>query len=151
MRVCYNARVSSLLLPNGAELSEGDLVLRYVRSSGPGGQNVNKVATKVLLRFQLEQSASLTEARKRRLCETFPSHVTASGEFVVTSDRFRSQSMNEADALERLLAMIRSVWLPPRPRVATKVSKHAKKRRVADKRARGEVKRGRTRPGDDRH
>jgi ribosome-associated protein len=136
--------MSALQLPNGAELPEQDLVVRYVRSSGPGGQNVNKVSTKTELRFQLEQTHSLTLARKRRLRETFPSHVTLGGEFVVTSDRFRSQSMNHADALRRLVAMIHSVWTPPPPRVPTKVSKRAKKRRVADKRARGEQKRGRT-------
>lgn len=117
--------------------------MRFVRSSGPGGQHVNKVSTKVELRFQLELTETLTAARKRRLREAFPSYVTAGGELIITSDRFRSQHMNQTDALERLQAMIRSIWSPPPPRIKTAPSRAAKKRRVADKRARGELKRQR--------
>lgn len=133
----------TLVLPNGAWLAENEIATRFVRSSGPGGQNVNKVSTKVELRFQLELSVALTPARKRRLREAFPSYVTAGGELIIMSDRFRSQSMNLTDALERLQAMIRSVWDPPPPRVKTKPSRASKKRRVADKRARGDLKRER--------
>lgn len=133
------------VLPNGAWLPESEVVMRFVRSSGPGGQNVNKVSTKVELRFQLDRTEVLTEARKRRLRGAFPSYVTASGELIITSDRFRSQSMNQTDALERLQAMIRSIWSPPPPRVKTAPSRAAKKRRVADKRARGDLKRQRAR------
>lgn len=133
----------TLPLPNGSWLPESDLATRFVRSSGPGGQNVNKVSTKVELRFQLEASQALTPARKRRLCAAFPSYVTDAGELIITSDRFRSQSMNQTDALERLQAMIRSIWDPPPPRVKTAPSRAAKRRRVADKRARGDLKRER--------
>lgn len=133
------------VLPNGVWLPESEVVIRFVRSSGPGGQNVNKVSTKVELRFQLDRTEVLTEARKRRLRGAFPSYVTASGELIITSDRFRSQSMNQTDALERLQAMIRSIWSPPPPRVKTAPSRAAKKRRVADKRARGDLKRQRAR------
>lgn len=135
--------VSTLLLPNGTSLAESEITMRFVRSSGPGGQNVNKVSTKVELRFQLELSEALSPARKRRVREAFPSYVTAGGELVIVSDRFRSQSMNRTDALERLQAMIRSVWDPPPPRVKTAPSRAAKKRRVANKRARGDLKRER--------
>lgn len=135
--------MSTLLLPNGSCLPESELTVRFVRSSGPGGQNVNKVSTKVELRFLLEDCASLTPARKRRMREAFPSYVTASGELIIMSDRFRSQSMNHTDALERLQAMIRSIWDPPPPRIKTAPSRAAKKRRVADKRARGDLKRER--------
>lgn len=133
-----------LELRSGVVIPESDLVVRHVRSSGPGGQNVNKVSTKVELRFQLEQCAVLSPARKRRLREAFPSHVTQAGEFVLTSDRFRSQSMNQADALERLGQMITDVWYPPRPRVKTKPTPAAKRRRVAEKRERGTRKRERS-------
>jgi ribosome-associated protein len=135
--------VSTVVLPNGAYIAETELLMRFVRSSGPGGQNVNKVSTKVELRFQLDLSESLTPARKRRLCAAFPSYVTLSGELIITSDRFRSQGMNQTDALERLQAMIRSVWDPPPPRIKTKPSRASKKRRVADKRARGSLKKER--------
>ncbi len=135
--------MAGLELGNGVNIPDADLVVRFVRSGGPGGQNVNKVSTKAELRFQLEQCAVLSAPRKQRLRAAFPSHVTQSGEFVITSDRFRSQSMNHADALERLREMIQSVWLPPRPRVKTKPSAAAKRRRVVDKRERGVRKRER--------
>jgi ribosome-associated protein len=137
--------VPTFVLPNGTLLAESDVEMRFVRSSGPGGQNVNKVASKVELRFQLEKTEALTAARKRRLCEAFPSYVTAGGELIISSDRFRSQSMNQTDALERLQAMIRSVWTPPRPRIETKPTRASKRRRLADKRARGVLKKERTR------
>lgn len=135
--------MATISLPNGTWVPEEDLELRFVRSSGPGGQNVNKVATKVELRFQLEQTSVLTEPRKRRLREAYPSHVTSAGEFVLFSDQFRSQPRNTQDALERLAQMIAAVWTPPKPRVKTKPSAAAKRRRVADKRAKGERKRER--------
>ncbi len=132
-------------LPNGLWVSEDDLVVRFARSSGPGGQNVNKVSTKAELRFQLERTASLTEPRKRRLRDAYPSHVTSSGEFVLTSDQYRSQSRNLSDVLERLATMIEQIWVPPKPRVKTKPSASAKRRRLADKRVQGERKRERAR------
>src|SRR5690606_16842136 len=122
--------MAGLELGNGVNIPDADLVVRFVRSGGPGGQNVNKVSTKAELRFQLEQCAVLSAPRKQRLCAVVPSHVTQSGEVVITSDRFRSQSMNHADALESLRESIQSVWLPPRPRVKTKPSAAAKRRRV---------------------
>lgn len=131
-------------LPNGVWVPEADLVVKFARSSGPGGQNVNKVSTKVELRFQLDQTATLTEPRKRRLRDAYPSHVTSSGEFVLTSDQYRSQSRNQSDVLTRLGEMIAVIWLPPKPRVKTKPSRASKRRRVADKRANGERKRERS-------
>lgn len=135
----------TLELPNGALIPAQDFEVKFVRSSGPGGQNVNKVSTKVELRFLIEQTDSLTAARKRRLREAYPSHVTTAGEFVLSSDQFRSQSRNLSDVLERLAQMIAATWLPPKPRVKTKPSAAAKRRRLADKRAHGERKRERSR------
>lgn len=131
-------------LPNGGWIPDEDLVVRFARSSGPGGQNVNKVSTKVELRFQLDRTPALTEARKRRLREAYPSHVTSSGEFVLTSDQYRSQARNQSDVLERLAQMLVQIWLPPKPRVKTKPSRAAKRRRLEDKRAQSQRKRERS-------
>jgi len=120
-----------------------ELSFQYVRSGGPGGQNVNKVATKAELRFDLVGSEVLTSAQKRRLASAFPAHVTQGGEFIVTSDRYRSQRRNQNDALDKLAEMVRSIRRPPKPRVPTRVPFAAKRRRIADKRARGELKRQR--------
>ena len=138
-----------LLLAPGWEIPDEDIEYAYVRSSGPGGQNVNKVASKVELRVKLSRSRALTPGQKRRLFQKFPSYVTRDGDFVVTGDRFRSQAQNQRDVGERLVAMVLSVRFPPRTRVATKPSRNAKARRVSDKRARSQVKRQRQKPSMD--
>jgi ribosome-associated protein len=125
-----------------------DVEYKFVRSSGPGGQNVNKVATKVELRLKLAATAALNAGQKRRLVAAHPSHVTADGDFIVTSDRFASQLRNQRDAEERLMGMLLAIRLPPRRRVATRPSRAAKARRLSDKRARGEAKSLRRRPSD---
>ncbi|MEN9576998.1 MAG: hypothetical protein RJA70_7 [Pseudomonadota bacterium] len=129
-------------------IPERDLELRFSRSGGPGGQNVNKVSSKVELRLNLAETAALTGAQKSRLRAAFPSHVTLSGDFVVVGDRHRSQLLNQADVRERLVQMILSIRRPPPRRVATKPSRAAKKRRLNDKRHRSDIKRGRQTQGD---
>lgn len=124
-------------------IPRSDFEFRYVRSSGPGGQNVNKVSTKVELRFKLAESQALNPAQKRRLCEAFPSHVTSIGDFVVTSDRHRSQQLNRQDAWDKLAQWLRGVRRPSRRRIATKASKSSKRRRLANKRQRAGIKRQR--------
>jgi ribosome-associated protein len=128
----------------GWVIPDEDLSVSFVRSSGPGGQNVNKVATKVELRLRLDATRSLTVGQKQRLRAAFPSHVTQEGDFFLTSDVHRSQSRNQAEAYDRLCQMIRSVKNPPKRRVATKPSKAARRRRLDDKRKRGDIKRGRS-------
>jgi ribosome-associated protein len=124
-------------------IPEEDLELSYVRSSGPGGQNVNKVSTKVELRFRLSQCTALSSAQKRRLVAAHSGHVTRSGDIVLSSDRFRSQSRNQEDVLERLARMIRKIRTAPKRRVATKPTRASQQRRVQEKRQRGELKRQR--------
>jgi ribosome-associated protein len=126
-----------------------DLEFQFVRSSGPGGQNVNKLSSKVELRFGLSASAALSAAQKRRLAVAFPSHVTRAGDFLLTGDRFRSRLQNERDVRERLVEMLLSVRFPPKRRVPTRPSRAAKRRRVAAKRARSDTKRERRGPGSD--
>src|SRR5262245_59357578 len=126
-----------------------DLEFSYVRSSGPGGQNVNKLSSKVELRFALAATLALTPAQKRRLMAAFPSHVTRGGEFILTADSQRSCVQNEREVRERLVDMLLSVRSPPARRVPTRPSRAAKRRRVADKRARGDTKRERRKAAAD--
>jgi len=125
-----------------------DLEYKSVRSSGPGGQNVNKVASKVELRLKLASTRALNPGQKRRLMAAYPSHVSGEGDFILTSDRFRSQPRNQRDAEERLAAMLLTIRTPPRRRVATRPSRAAKARRLSDKRARAESKERRRRPSE---
>jgi ribosome-associated protein len=134
----------------GWVLPAADVELDFVRSAGPGGQNVNKLATKVELRFKLKATRALTLGQKRRLAEAYPSHVTRDGEFILASDRFRSQLQNRRDVMERLARMLSEIRYPPRARVATRPTRASKARRANDKRARSQVKRQRGKPqGDD--
>lgn len=135
-----------LQIAPGWAIPADDLHVSFVRSSGPGGQNVNKVATKVELRLELHATRALTVGQKQRLLAAYPSHASAEGAFILTSDRFRSQVRNKRDAEERLIAMLLAIRVPPRRRVATRPSRAAKARRVADKRARSEAKAQRRRP-----
>jgi ribosome-associated protein len=138
-----------LELARGWSIPEADLELRYVHSSGPGGQNVNKVATKVELRFRLAQCTTLSVAQKRRLSEAFPGHVTRDGDFILTSDRYRSRQRNRQDALSKLARMIRTIRQAPKSRVPTRPTAGSTRRRVDEKRQRGQLKRQRSHREDD--
>ena len=120
-----------------------DLVARFVRSGGPGGQNVNKVATKVELRLALTQTSALSDGQKVRLRAMFPSASTQSGEFLVFADEHRSQVMNLEAARKRLKEMILRVRRPPTVRRPTKPSRAAKRRRLDDKNHRSQIKKQR--------
>jgi ribosome-associated protein len=120
-----------------------DLSVRSVRSSGPGGQNVNKVATKVELRLLLLRTEALTQGQKERLKSRFPSLLTKEGELVLTSDETRSQAMNLELVRKRLREMILLVRLPPKPRRATLPSRGSKERRLKAKKQRSDVKKQR--------
>jgi len=130
----------------GLQLDEAELEFSYILASGPGGQNVNKVATAVQLRFPVRASASLPEPVKARLVQQLGRRLTREGELVITARRFRSQERNREDAIERLVEMVRHAAQPPRKRRKTAPSRAARERRMADKRKRGERKRERGRP-----
>ena len=137
-----------LLIAPGWVVPAEDLEYKSVRSSGPGGQNVNKVASKVELRLKLASTAALTAGQKQRLMAAHPSYVSGEGDFILTADRFRSQPLNQRDAEQRLVSMLLAIRSPPRRRVATRPSRAAKARRLSDKRARGEAKAQRRRPSE---
>jgi ribosome-associated protein len=130
---------------NAPELTipDEELIERFVRSSGPGGQNVNKVATAVELRFDIANSPTLPEPVRARLLAKRDRRVTDEGVLVLSAQRFRTQDRNREDARERLAAFVASGLHAPKPRIATKPSRAAKKRRLDDKRGRSTVKRDR--------
>jgi len=124
-------------------IPDDELVERFVRSTGPGGQNVNKVATAVELRFDIAGSPSLPEPVRARLLAKRDRRVTGDGVLVLSAQRFRTQERNREDARERLARFIEAGLHAPKLRVATKPSRASKERRLEAKRGRSTIKRGR--------
>ena len=118
-----------------------ELEISYIRSPGPGGQNVNKVASAAQLRFDLRNSLSLPEPLKLRAMTLAGNKLTNDGILVITASRFRSQPMNREDAIARLVALLAEAAVPPKPRRATRPTLGSKRRRVDTKVKRGDTKR----------
>jgi len=125
------------------------LAVRAVRASGPGGQNVNKVATKIDLRVDLEAIEGLTDGARARLRALAAHRLDADGRLVMTSQVARNQAGNLEDARDKVRRLIRAALVRPRARVATRTPAGAEQRRLDVKRRRGALKRWRTRPGGD--
>ncbi|WP_436642888.1 alternative ribosome rescue aminoacyl-tRNA hydrolase ArfB [Microbaculum sp. FT89] len=130
-------------------IDESELEERFVQASGPGGQNVNKVATAVQLRFDVANSQSLTEYVRTRLKTLAGKRMTRDGVLVIDARRFRTQDRNREDARERLIDLIREAAERPTPRRPTKPTLGSKKRRLETKSKRAQVKKARGKPQID--
>ena len=129
-------------------LDESEIRESFIRASGPGGQNVNKVSSAVELRFDAKNSPNLPDGVRERLMKLAGRKLTLAGEIVITAQSHRSQELNRADALEKLSDLIRRATIVPKARRATKPTKSSKVKRMDGKAKRGEVKRLRTRRPD---
>jgi ribosome-associated protein len=134
---------------DGIAIDDKELEERFILASGPGGQNVNKVASAVQLRFDVRRSTSLPDEVRRRLERLAGGRLTKDGVIVITAARFSSQERNRADARARLAELIRRSTIEPKPRRPTRVPAAARRERLASKMRRGRIKAARGRPGPD--
>jgi ribosome-associated protein len=130
------------------QLDDSELLFTFIRSSGPGGQNVNKVATAAQLRFDAVNSPSLPEDVRERLLKLAGKRLSEHGLIIITAKRYRSQERNRQDAIRRLVSLIQKAAMTPKRRVATKPSKQAVERRLRHKQHRSKIKVTRKRDPD---
>jgi ribosome-associated protein len=124
-------------------IPDDELRFSFARSSGPGGQNVNKVSSKAILHFAVTTSPSLPDAVRQRFLEQYKSRITNAGEVVIHSEQYRDQPKNIQACYDKLREMIAAVLRPPKKRRATKPTKGSKVRRLKEKKVRSQVKEGR--------
>ncbi|MGB9329180.1 MAG: alternative ribosome rescue aminoacyl-tRNA hydrolase ArfB [Steroidobacteraceae bacterium] len=133
----------------GVEIPDSDVTLSFVRSSGPGGQNVNKVASAVQLRFDLQRSTALAPEVKARLRALSGRRLTSEGAILIIARNHRTQESNRREAEARLTDLIKRALVPPKPRKPTKPTRAARERRLEQKTQRRRTKRLRGKPGWD--
>ncbi len=133
---------------NNIALGEDEIVEQFIRSSGPGGQNVNKVATAVQLRFDVARSPNLPDPVRERLKRLAGRRLTGDGVLIIDARRYRTREQNRRDALDRLVALVRKAAIAPTPRKATRPTAASRRRRLEGKQRRGVLKRGRRRVRD---
>ena len=130
-------------------LPDGEIQMEFIHASGPGGQNVNKVATAVQLRFDVRNSPSLADEVKQRLLRLAGRRANSEGVLLIEAKRYRTREQNRADALERLFSLIEQASRRPKTRHATRHSLASKTRRIESKKRRGVIKKNRTSPGEE--
>ncbi|MEQ9518757.1 MAG: alternative ribosome rescue aminoacyl-tRNA hydrolase ArfB [Parvibaculum sp.] len=138
--------MAKIQITDKIEIDEVELVESFIQAGGPGGQNVNKVATAVQLKFDLRNTQALTPSQKARLKGLVGRRLSASGILTITAREFRTQNLNRAAARERLFNFIKEAAVPPRFRVKTRPSKTQKTKRLDEKGKRGSTKAMRRRP-----
>jgi ribosome-associated protein len=139
-----------LVVTDSVRIPSHELEWSFVRASGPGGQNVNKVASKAVLRWRaVATSAAISGEAMQRMRARFPARFTIGGDVVIQSQQFRDQDRNKDDCLAKLSEMVRAALVEPRPRKATKPTKGSQRRRLAEKRRQSDRKRNRRAGGDD--
>jgi ribosome-associated protein len=141
--------MSGLFIRHGLVIPDAELEESFIQSSGPGGQNVNKVASAVQLRFDVGKSPNLPEPVRAAILALSDTRLDKDGVLTITARRFREQVRNRADARVRLAELILAAATPPKPRRATRPTRASKKRRVEAKSRRGRIKKDRARPAFD--
>ncbi len=144
-----SAPTSAYEIVPGMVLGESELIERFVRSSGPGGQNVNKVSTAVELRFDVKNSPNLPDWLRERVLGARDRRLTNDGVLVLQAQRFRTLERNRVDARERLLALLRAHTVERKKRIATAPSRASNRRRIESKKARASTKQLRGKQGID--
>jgi ribosome-associated protein len=138
--------MSGLFIRHGLVIPDAELDENFIQSSGPGGQNVNKVASAVQLRFDVARSPSLPHSVRAAILALSDARLDKEGVLTITARRFREQVRNRGDARERLAALILAAATPPKPRRATRPTLASKKRRIVAKQRQGQIKKNRGRP-----
>jgi ribosome-associated protein len=121
------------------QIEDRELQIDFIRASGPGGQNVNKVATAVQLRFDVRAS-SLPEDVKARLVQLAGKRISSEGVLLIEAKRFRTQEQNRQDAIQRFVEVVRKALIPPKARTKTKPTRASKEQRLKEKKRKGEIK-----------
>ena len=132
-----------LSIGSNIRIPDDEFVFQFARSGGPGGQNVNKVSTKAVLRWDVEGSPNLPDDVRERFRTRFRRRITREGEFVISSQRYRERERNIKDCRDKLRSMLEEVAAPPKLRKATKPTRAAKEKRLAEKKKQAEKKRRR--------